>query len=105
MSSPCRPPNITGILHLGHAIMDSVEDMMIRYQRMTGRPTLWVPGTDHAGIATQNVVERELAKEGLTRQDLGRDKVHRAGVGVEARLPCADHQPEPAHGHLLRLVA
>ena len=68
------PPNVTGALHLGHAIIASVEDCMIRYRRMTGRPTLWVPGSDHAGIATQNVVERELAKEGVTRQMLGRDK-------------------------------
>ncbi len=68
------PPNVTGALHLGHAITASVEDALIRQQRMTGRPTLWVPGSDHAGIATQNVVERELAKEGLTRYDLGRAK-------------------------------
>jgi len=68
------PPNVTGALHLGHAITASVEDLMIRYHRMTGQPTLWVPGTDHAGIATQNVVERELAKEGLTRYDLGREE-------------------------------
>jgi valyl-tRNA synthetase len=68
------PPNVTGALHLGHAITSSVEDALIRYRRMTGQPTLWVPGSDHAGIATQNVVERELAKEGLTRYDLGREK-------------------------------
>ncbi|MBC7235571.1 MAG: valine--tRNA ligase [Chloroflexi bacterium] len=68
------PPNVTGALHLGHAITASIEDALIRYHRMTGQPTLWVPGTDHAGIATQNVVERELAKEGLTRHDLGREK-------------------------------
>lgn len=68
------PPNVTGELHLGHAITASVEDLMIRYHRMKGEPTLWVPGSDHAGIATQNVVERELAKEGLTRHDLGREK-------------------------------
>jgi len=68
------PPNITGALHLGHAIVAAVEDALIRYHRMTGRPTLWVPGTDHAGIATQNVVERELAAEGLTRHDLGRER-------------------------------
>ncbi len=68
------PPNVTGALTLGHAIVDSIQDALIRWQRMTGRPTLWVPGTDHAGIATQNVVERELAKEGLTRHDLGREK-------------------------------
>ena len=68
------PPNVTGALHLGHAIVAAVEDHLIRYHRMTGRPTLWVPGTDHAGIATQNVVEREIGKEGLTRHDLGREE-------------------------------
>ena len=68
------PPNVTGALHLGHAITSSVEDMLIRYYRMRGRPTLWVPGTDHAGIATQNVVERMLDKQGITRHDLGRER-------------------------------
>ena len=68
------PPNVTGILHMGHALNNSLQDIIIRYYRMTGRPTLWVPGTDHAGIATQNVVERQLKKEGLRRQDLGREK-------------------------------
>ena len=68
------PPNVTGILHMGHALNNSLQDIIVRYRRMTGRPTLWVPGTDHAGIATQNVVERQLAKEGLRRQDLGREK-------------------------------
>ncbi|RME61089.1 MAG: valine--tRNA ligase, partial [Caldilineae bacterium] len=68
------PPNVTGALHLGHAITSSIEDMLIRYNRMSGRPTLWVPGTDHAGIATQNVVERKLAEQGLTRHDLGRER-------------------------------
>ena len=68
------PPNVTGILHMGHALNNSLQDIIIRYYRMTGRPTLWVPGTDHAGIATQNVVERQLKKEGLRRQDLGRVK-------------------------------
>jgi len=68
------PPNVTGILHLGHAITTAVEDALIRYHRLKGDPTLWVPGSDHAGIATQNVVERELAKDDLTRHDLGREK-------------------------------
>lgn len=68
------PPNVTGILHMGHALNNSLQDIIVRYYRMLGRPTLWVPGTDHAGIATQNVVERELKKEGLRRQDLGREK-------------------------------
>jgi valyl-tRNA synthetase len=68
------PPNVTGALHLGHAITNSVEDMLIRFNRMQGRPTLWVPGTDHAGIATQNVVERKLAEQGISRHELGRDR-------------------------------
>ena len=59
---------------MGHALNNSLQDTLTRYYRMTGRPTLWLPGTDHAGIATQNVVERQLAKEGLRRQDLGREK-------------------------------
>ncbi len=67
------PPNVTGELHLGHAITATVEDLLIRWHRMKGDPTLWLPGVDHAGIATQNVVERELAKEGITRHDLGRE--------------------------------
>jgi valyl-tRNA synthetase len=68
------PPNVTGILHMGHALNNSLQDILIRYYRMTGVPTLWVPGTDHAGIATQSVVERQLLKEGKKRQDLGREK-------------------------------
>ncbi|HXF61759.1 MAG TPA: valine--tRNA ligase [Caldilineaceae bacterium] len=67
------PPNVTGALHLGHAITNSIEDMLIRYHRMLGHPTLWVPGTDHAGIATQNVVERQLEQQGITRHQLGRE--------------------------------
>ncbi len=71
---PMPPPNVTGALHLGHALTASLEDLMIRYHRMQGDPTLWVPGTDHAGIATQNVVERKLAEQGISRKDLGREK-------------------------------
>src|SRR4030042_7161408 len=67
------PPNITGVLHLGHAIIIAMQDMMCRYQRMRGKQTLFLPGTDHAGIATQAVVERELAKQGISRKDLGRE--------------------------------
>jgi valyl-tRNA synthetase len=67
------PPNVTGELHLGHALTTTIEDLLIRWHRMKGDPTLWLPGVDHAGIATQNVVEKELVKEGLTRHDLGRD--------------------------------
>ena len=68
------PPNVTGELHLGHAMFVSMEDLMIRYNRMKGVPTLWVPGTDHAGIATQMLVEKSLAKEGIKRDDLGREE-------------------------------
>jgi len=68
------PPNATGQLHLGHAIMLALEDIMIRYNRMQGTPSLWLPGTDHAAIATQNKVEKLLAEKGITRQDLGREK-------------------------------
>ena len=67
------PPNVTGELHLGHALEKALEDALIRYRRMTGVPTLWLPGTDHAGIATQWVVERQLADEGASRHDIGRD--------------------------------
>ncbi|HZG65836.1 MAG TPA: valine--tRNA ligase, partial [Herpetosiphonaceae bacterium] len=67
------PPNVTGRLHTGHGLTMTIEDILIRWHRMLGDPTLWLPGTDHAGIATQNVVERELAKEGKTRHELGRE--------------------------------
>ena len=67
------PPNITGSLHMGHAFQDTIMDLLIRYNRMQGKNTLWQPGTDHAGIATQMVVERQLNAEGKTRHDLGRD--------------------------------
>ncbi|HOF02589.1 MAG TPA: valine--tRNA ligase [Atribacterota bacterium] len=68
------PPNITGSLHIGHALNNTLQDIVIRWKRMQGYNVLWLPGTDHAGIATQNVVEREIAKEGKTRYDLGREK-------------------------------
>ncbi|HPS41818.1 MAG TPA: valine--tRNA ligase [Anaerolineaceae bacterium] len=68
------PPNVTGELHIGHAMFVSMEDLMIRYHRMKGFSTLWVPGSDHAGIATQMLVEKSLAKEGLRRDELGRDE-------------------------------
>ncbi len=67
------PPNITGSLHMGHALNNTLQDILIRWRRMQGSNALWMPGTDHAGIATQNVVERQLLKEGVTRQQLGRE--------------------------------
>jgi valyl-tRNA synthetase len=68
------PPNVTGQLHMGHALNNTMQDILCRYKRMTGYEVLWMPGMDHAGIATQNVVERSLASEGKTRHDLGREK-------------------------------
>ncbi|MDR2429133.1 MAG: valine--tRNA ligase [Candidatus Margulisbacteria bacterium] len=68
------PPNVTGALHMGHALDDTLPDILVRWRRMLGDSVLWVPGTDHAGIATQNVVEKKLAGDNLTRHDLGREK-------------------------------
>ena len=67
------PPNVTAVLHMGHGLNNTIQDVLIRWRRMQGRAALWVPGTDHAGIATQNVVERRLASEGKSRHDLGRE--------------------------------
>ena len=68
------PPNVTGSLHMGHALNGSMQDVIIRLRRMQGRKALWICGTDHAGIATQNVVERMLARVNLTREELGREE-------------------------------
>ncbi len=68
------PPNVTGSLHMGHALNNTLQDILARYKRLKGYNVLWMPGTDHAGIATQNVVERELAKKGISRHDIGREK-------------------------------
>ena len=68
------PPNVTGVLHMGHALDGTLQDILTRYHRMSGYEALWIPGTDHAGIATQAVVEKQLRKENLTRHDLGREK-------------------------------
>jgi valyl-tRNA synthetase len=67
------PPNVTGVLHMGHGLNNSLQDILIRYNRMLGRPTLWLPGTDHAGIATQNVVEKQLKAAGTSRREIGRE--------------------------------
>src|SRR5690349_19236306 len=67
------PPNVTAILHVGHGLNNAIQDVLIRWARMKGNEALWVPGTDHAGIATQNVVERLVAREGKSRFDLGRE--------------------------------
>ena len=67
------PPNVTGVLHMGHVLNNTLQDILVRYKRMKGFNALWIPGTDHAGIATQNMVEKEIAKEGKTRFDVGRE--------------------------------
>jgi valyl-tRNA synthetase len=74
------PPNVTAVLHMGHGLDNTLQDVLIRWRRMSGDEALWVPGTDHAGIATQNVVEKLIAKEGLTRYDVGRDAFVRRTV-------------------------
>src|ERR1041385_4684881 len=68
------PPNVTGRLHIGHALVNTLQDIIVRWKRMSGFNTLWLPGTDHAGIATQMIVDRELQKQGISRLDLGREK-------------------------------
>src|SRR5580692_5654330 len=68
------PPNVTGVLHMGHALNNTLQDIVIRFKRMQGFNVLWIPGMDHAGISTQIVVEKQLAKEGIKRIDLGREK-------------------------------
>src|SRR6185369_5699655 len=68
------PPNVTGILHMGHVLNNTLQDVLVRFHRMDGVNTLWMPGTDHAGIATQNVVEKQLANGGIDRHQLGREK-------------------------------
>ena len=69
------PPNVTGILTIGHVLVTTLQDILIRWHRMLGEDTLWLPGTDHAGIATQVKVEAQLHKQGMTRHDLGREKL------------------------------
>ncbi|MFA7244295.1 MAG: valine--tRNA ligase [Patescibacteria group bacterium] len=71
---PIPPPNVTGKLHIGHSLFITIQDVMIRFHRMLGEPTLWIPGTDHAGIATQTVVDKALQKKGIKRHEIGREK-------------------------------
>src|SRR2546429_1289225 len=100
------PPNVTGELHMGHALNASIQDLLIRWHRMRGFNTVWQPGYDHAGIATQNVIEKELAKEGLTRHDLGREKflertwawLERYGGVIMGQLR-GPEAPQLAHDH------
>ncbi len=93
------PPNVTGSLHLGHALNNTLQDILIRWRRMQGYATLWLPGTDHAGIATQAVVEKDLAREGLTRQELGRERF------LERVWQWKEHYERRIIGQLKRLGA
>src|SRR3990172_4344429 len=87
------PPNVTGELHVGHALTATIEDILVRWHRMLGDPTLWLPGVDHAGIAGQNVVEKLLAQEGLSRHDLGREKfLERMWQWVRQYIPIINEQ-------------
>ena len=83
------PPNVTGSLHMGHAFQDTIIDALIRYHRMQGKNTLWQPGTDHAGIATQMVVERLINAEGKNRHDYGREEFIKRVCGNGRKNPVA----------------
>ena len=99
------PPNVTGELHMGHALNGSIQDALIRFHRMRGFDTLWQPGYDHAGISTQNVVEKQLIAEGTSRQEIGRDAfLERTWAWLETHRP-HDHGPVPAARLLARLLA
>ena len=97
------PPNVTGVLHMGHALNNTLQDILCRYKRMEGYNVLWMPGTDHAGIATQNVVERQAGRGGHGPPRPGPRSVHRAGLGVEGEVRRHHHQPAQAARGLLRL--
>ena len=92
------PPNVTGTLHMGHAFQDTIMDALTRFHRMSGDMTLWQPGMDHAGIATQMVVERQLNAEGLTRHELGRERFVAARLAMEGAVGRHDYPPDAAPG-------
>ena len=99
------PPNVTGTLHMGHAFQQTLMDVLIRYHRMRGDNTLWQVGTDHAGIATQIVVENQLKAAGKSRARARPGKIHRTSLGVETGIRIDDHQPDAAARRFVRLVA
>ena len=99
------PPNVTGSLHMGHALNNTLQDILVRFERMRGKNVLWQPGMDHAGIATQMVVERQLMERQIHRRDIGREEFIQQGLGVEGRIRRHDLQPAEAARRLLRLVA
>ena len=100
------PPNVTGSLHIGHALNNTLQDILVRFERMRGHDVLWQPGTDHAGIATQMVVERQMMeRQEPSRRDIGREKFVEKVWAWKAEFGRADHQPAEAPRLLLRLVA
>ena len=100
------PPNVTGSLHMGHALNNTLQDILCRFERMRGKDVLWQPGTDHAGIATQMVVERQLMeRQQPGRRELGRDKVPGRSLAVEGGIRRRHRQSVEAARRLLRLVA
>ena len=98
------PPNVTGILHMGHAMDDSIQDTYVRYSRMRGRSTRWILGTDHAGIATQTKVDKKLKSEGVLPSGDRAREVPRRLLGLDARVRRHDRLPDQAHGLLDRLL-
>ena len=80
------PPNITGKLHMGHALDDTIQDILIRYKRMQGYNTLWLPGTDHAAIATEAKIVAKMKEAGITKEDIGRVRLLRKSMGLEKRI-------------------
>ncbi len=99
------PPNVTGTLHMGHAFQHTLMDALTRFHRMEGRRALWQPGTDHAGIATQMVVERQLGPAGESRIVARPRRIHRARVAVERRVRRHDRAPDAQARRIGRLVA
>ena len=97
------PPNVTGSLHIGHMLEHTEIDVTIRWHRMRGDNTLWLPGTDHAGIATQMVVERKLAEEGIDRRQLGREEFEKRVWEWKARIRRHHQAPDDPPGRKLRL--
>ena len=99
------PPNVTGQLHMGHAMDETWQDILTRYKRMQGYAALWVPGTDHASIATEAKVVAAMREEGLTKEMLGRDGLFGARLGMEKHLWQPHCRPAEKAGLLLRLAA
>ena len=97
------PPNVTGILHMGHALNCTIQDILVRFKRMNGFEALWVPGADHAGIATQNVVEKKLAKEKKNRHEVGREAFIEEVWEMESAVACHHNRPNKKTRLFLRL--